>query len=63
MERDGKKRGKQLVNVADHCVFLKALSPCCLSIVLQGYVFFGADPRAFLKLEQRNYAACRIYRN
>lgn len=61
MERDGKKRGKQLVNVADHLCISQGIKSLLSLHCASRLHFFGADSHAFLK--KRNCAACRIYRN
>ena len=63
MERDGKKRGKQLVDGADHLCISQGIKSLLSFYCASRVHFFRALPNAFLKLEQRNCAACRIYRN
>lgn len=57
-EREGEEMEREETRTACKCctgicIFLKALSPCCLAIVL---TFCEAVPNALLLLEQRGHA-------
>lgn len=60
-ERDGKERGQQLVNVADHLGISQGIQSLLFN--LSQVRFSQAVPNTVLLLEQRNHTACLIYRN